>query len=353
MSAQYDIGALAYALDAKARPSGRNWRIRCPNPAHEDKTPSCDLSETEDGQLLWHCHGCKDQDGVYQGIKATGLYHFKPDGSLYQLRRGNWIDSLISTLSSEEAEEIQPGMLSMNDIMDMDFPPDEPLIGPVYRGKICMFVAPTSAGKSFFAHGLAHAAANKTLCGPWLSSGKHNVTVVDGELSGTDHQRIAAALNVRGNYNVIANYLNPGQTLNLMDIAQQNWLCERVEGQDLVLFDNLYSLFPSTEELKSVGLEYMQVLLSFLVRLKQQGTTSVVFDHPGKSGTQYGSAAKTWGCDLVGVMSREDCEGFTEGQAGFYMTFRSEDGGKVRGQFDATLHNSLRWELKPMGWTAK
>jgi hypothetical protein len=234
--------------------------------------------------------------------------------------------------------------VTMADMYGMDFPPDIPILGPINQGKIVMFIAPTGSGKTFFAHALAESIATGTHLSHWRCDKAHEVVVVDGEMTGTDLVRIGRDLGNVGNYEVIGNALLKDKQINLMLPQWQDWLIEKIGSPELVLFDNMYSLFPTTHELSSISAEYMQVIQGFLVRLKQRNITSILFDHPGKSGKQFGTSAKTWGCDVVGAMSRDKSEGFEEGQAGFYLSFKGEDGGKVRGRF-TNDHSTSKWLL--------
>jgi hypothetical protein len=338
-----DAGAIAYALDPKAKQRGEEWLIHCP--VHEDKTASAYIRET-DGVLLWHCFGCEDKEGLRLAIEATGLYKYKSGDSADNLKHGAAWDNWKANLSDDEVEDIQPGVTTMAELYKMDFPPDIPIIGPILKGKVSMFVAPTGSGKTFFAHGIAEAASTGTTMSHWRCSKAHDVVLVDGELTGTDLVRIGKALKNVGNYRVISNALMGGQTINLMNDEWQGWLINTVAQADIVLFDNMYSLFPTTPDLKSTSVEYMQVMQAFLNRLKQQDIASIIFDHPAKSGGQFGTAAKAWGADLIGMMNRKDkSEEFTEGQAGFYLSFKGEDGGKVRGEFTGD-HAESKWLLE-------
>jgi hypothetical protein len=338
-----DAGGIAFALDPKAKQRGEEWLIHCP--VHEDKNPSCYISEKED-TLLWHCFGCGDKEGLRLAIEATGLYKYRSGDSSDNLRNGAAWDSWKENLSEEEEAEITPGIATMADLYAMDFPPDIPIIGPILRGKVSMFVAPTGSGKTFFCHGLAEAASTGTTMSHWRCSKAHNVAVVDGEMTGTDLVRIGQSLKNTGMYRVVTNALMAGKQMNLMEIEWQDWLIAALGPVDIIFFDNLYSLFTATPDCTSASAEYMQRIQGFLNRLKMLDISTVVFDHPTKSGTQYGSAAKAWGADLIGMMDRSSkSEEFEEGQAGFYLSFKGEDGGKVRGEFTGD-HARSKWLLE-------
>lgn len=60
----------AIVCGLRARRSGSGWMARCP--AHDDRTPSLAIRESQ-GKILLHCHGgCKQRD-VIDALKARGL----------------------------------------------------------------------------------------------------------------------------------------------------------------------------------------------------------------------------------------------------------------------------------------
>jgi rhodanese-related sulfurtransferase len=68
---------IAHAL--RGRPSGKRWMVRCP--AHQDKTPSCSVSEDASGKILVHCFsGCRQQD-VVDALRQKGLWPEKQERS--------------------------------------------------------------------------------------------------------------------------------------------------------------------------------------------------------------------------------------------------------------------------------
>ena len=65
----------------KVKPTGPNrWHARCP--AHDDKSPSLSLRETDDGRILVHCFaGCSVHEIVQAaGIELSDLFPPRNDG---------------------------------------------------------------------------------------------------------------------------------------------------------------------------------------------------------------------------------------------------------------------------------
>jgi len=64
----------------KARGRNGSWTAQCP--AHEDKSPSLSVRETEDGRVLVHCFGGCDVQSVLGavGMDMTDLFPERFDG---------------------------------------------------------------------------------------------------------------------------------------------------------------------------------------------------------------------------------------------------------------------------------
>jgi putative DNA primase/helicase len=61
---------IAHALSG--RKAGSGWTARCP--AHEDRTPSLSIHDTDDGRVLVRCHaGCR-QEHVIAALRSRGLW---------------------------------------------------------------------------------------------------------------------------------------------------------------------------------------------------------------------------------------------------------------------------------------
>ena len=56
----------------RGRKIGREWMARCP--AHDDRTPSLSIRDTDGGQVLVHCHAGCDQGRVIATLRMLGLW---------------------------------------------------------------------------------------------------------------------------------------------------------------------------------------------------------------------------------------------------------------------------------------
>ena len=62
--------AIAKALGG--RKAGAGWTARCP--AHDDRTPSLSLTDTQDGKVLVRCHAGCEQERVIAALRGRGLW---------------------------------------------------------------------------------------------------------------------------------------------------------------------------------------------------------------------------------------------------------------------------------------
>jgi hypothetical protein len=61
--------AIAKALGG--RKAGSGWTARCP--AHDDRTPSLSIRDTDDNKVLVHCHAGCDQERAIAMLQTLGL----------------------------------------------------------------------------------------------------------------------------------------------------------------------------------------------------------------------------------------------------------------------------------------
>jgi hypothetical protein len=64
-------GEIAHALGGRRSGAGA-YVAKCP--AHEDRSPSLSLRDTDDGRALFHCHAGCDPCDVIEGLRSRGLW---------------------------------------------------------------------------------------------------------------------------------------------------------------------------------------------------------------------------------------------------------------------------------------
>jgi hypothetical protein len=223
--------------------------------------------------------------------------------------------------------------------------PPARIIGPIRAATENWYIAPTGAGKTFFAHAVAGSAGAGLFMSDWVCTNRHKVTIVDGEMPEWGLKGVINTLISPNAYRIIASHQQE-QPINLMDRAHQDWLFDEIKDQDLVIFDNLVTLFHPDTDRPSASAEYALEVSQFYNRLRNAGVALISFDHPGKDGkTAFGSSRQHITADLVGHMDRSEEVGVDMKVAGFRLSYI-----KTRGEFNPTYHIPANWELCGGRW---
>jgi hypothetical protein len=264
----------------------------------------------------------------------------------------------------QELQELP--FVGMDEFCARDFPPVTPIIGPVNKGAVSLFGGSSGVGKSHFAMAMAVAAAGGHRLGAWQAHGKSKVLLVDGELSGGQLQRRRGMMLHNDNFTLLSNLdmRSKGMgRLNLMLPQHRALLAEQAAGYDLVLLDNLFGLFPTTEKLASVSVEHWQQVDDLLSQMKSGGPGVALFDHmaeyqtrkypdtkkgPFSAAKLQGSTAKRWAADYVGVMLRDELVK-QSAPPQFLLSCQYAAGGKIREEWDTTIHEDRHWMMLD-GW---
>lgn len=92
-------------LDRVRRTGPSSWAARCP--AHEDRSPSLAVRETDDGRVLLHCFGGCDVQSVLNALNLEMECLFPPrdrtPGGGHQRERRPWRASDLLTLAAAES----------------------------------------------------------------------------------------------------------------------------------------------------------------------------------------------------------------------------------------------------------
>jgi len=79
------VTAAEIARALGGRKAGGGWTARCP--AHDDRTPSLSLTDTQDGKALVHCHAGCEQARVIAALRGRGLWCANGAHSLSRMAR--------------------------------------------------------------------------------------------------------------------------------------------------------------------------------------------------------------------------------------------------------------------------
>lgn len=295
------------------RGQGDSYMACCP--AHDDHSPS--LSVTLEGpRVLVHCFaGCSLED-------ICGAVGFPVEALFDDYRNGNgasgpvlvWNRELKSAAREWAGTALDPVERMalpppIREFLDLDFPPIEPLLGPISTQQIVLLYAPPGAGKTMFALGLAWAIANGLDFVGWTAARKARVLVVDGEMAGQMMQSRLAHTTAEDGWLYVANLANWAATagyepVNLCtDEGQETariWI--NGLGAEVVVLDNLMSL-AWMDGMSMSSDEFWQPIRRFAVAMRAQGVTVIVVDHTNAQGEIFGTKTKLWHADLAMQLS--------------------------------------------------
>lgn len=324
----------------KYRQTGKDkWMACCP--AHEDKTPSLSIREEADGKLLIHCFaGCAPDDVLEAvGLRRRDLFPADPDWSPRRAINGSAprldVDDARFTLelaraSTEAGTELTahglqqardavgvllragitpewipseppalfPMPVSQPDYIAAQFPPEDPILGPFRSQQLALIYAPTGAGKTMFALGMAAAIALGVDFLRWKSAGARRTLYVDGEMSAWELQRRLAGVSAPNLFLASSMAMSTefnAPPLNLASPEGQDILLKWVRELEIavVFLDNLMclSFVPGTSINSD---ESWRPVNRLCLELRSMGVLVVILDHANQTGAIHGTKTKAW-----------------------------------------------------------
>ena len=192
-----------------------------------------------------------------------------------------------------------------------EFPPQRTLLSPWLRSSgLTMVHAWRGIGKTHFAIGVAHAVASGSCFLKWQTDKPARVLYVDGEMPAQAMQeRFRAALATGSlsdpNYLrlITPDLLAEGQQVpNLLTAQGQAAIENDLRDCDLVIFDNVATLFRTEEDQNSVST--WLAAQDYILGLRRRGLAVMLVDHDNKSGGNRGTSAKHDVLDTVIQLKR-------------------------------------------------
>jgi AAA domain len=196
--------------------------------------------------------------------------------------------------------------LSAARLMDAPLPPRVDVLSPLFaRNTSALVYGPGGVGKSFFALGIAWAAATGGSFLGWHSPRRHSVLYVDGEMGAADmRERLALFGPPPATLGIVLPDLANGPMLDLARGDSSLRLMESWGRPELVVLDSLSSL----AGLRSGDVERWDRLQRFLLRQRKYGRAMLLVHHANKRGHQRGSTRREDALDLVIALRRpRDC----------------------------------------------
>lgn len=267
-----------------------------------DKTPSS-------ANVIYYATMVKEKADIRQDVEFAHR-------TLHELNTGQISHQQYRILWSEHMEATHPICISRRNIVcvprpeltEMDIPKREPILEPWLREKdLAMVYGFRGAGKSWVSFGIAVAASSGGQFLNWKANRSHNVLLVDGEmplelvqsrLSTTERAIHATAT---GKLRIITPDIQQAFLPNLAEREGQRLLDEHLADTELVVFDNLSTLFRGVTENEAEG---WQAIQDWLLLLRHRGTAVVLVHHAGKSGQQRGTSRREDVLDTVISLKR-------------------------------------------------
>lgn len=193
-------------------------------------------------------------------------------------------------------------MLSAAELLATDMPPRHAVLAPVLLSDTAaLLYGPTGIGKSFFALGMAWAAASGGSFLGWQASRPHRVLYVDSELGAAElRERLALFGPPPEGLTISAHDLRTGPLLDLAEEAGIVRLMEGWDDPDLVVLDAL----PTLAGLGSGDSERWDRLQRFLLHQKKHHRAILMVHPANKEGALHGTTRRADAVDLVMALRR-------------------------------------------------
>ena len=212
-----------------------------------------------------------------------------------------------------DKQEKKPKILQMRELIEMDLPPDRPLLRPwLPEDGIVLLHAKAGAGKTFFAMAAAYAVATGGSFLGWEATEPAGVLYCDAELPiKVLQERLKQLTTVNENHCPDNFHLlsSDFQDLGIPSIDSTEgfrFIEEAIRpGVRLLVLDNLSTLLRNGVENEAQSWQPTQ---DWLLRLRRKGITTMVVHHSGKSGDQRGTSKRLDVVNTVLSLSLQDSE---------------------------------------------
>ncbi len=265
---------------------------------------------------------------------------------------------LDQALRAERAKARRLQSLTAAELIALNIAPREMLLAPwLARKSLSMAHSWRGTGKTWFALGVAYAVASGGRFLNWTAPTPHRVIYLDGEMPAVMlKERIANIIKGADQAWPDADYLRfiVGDLTEhgIPDLARKDGqaaIAEHLEGVDLVVIDNLSTLFRGIRENEG---DDWQPVQDWLLRLRRAEKSVLVVHHSGKGSTQRGTSKKEDVLDSVLALRRPGDYSADQG-ARFEVHFEKSRGlcGLDARPFEAMLDlrdGAARWATKTL-----
>jgi putative DNA primase/helicase len=243
--------------------------------------------------------------------------------SLKTLIKEGRLDTPIAAIKESRARSrmtpngntFQQGQLSFQplgfqDFISLNIPVREMLLHPILPEKsLSMLYAPRGIGKTLLALSIGLAVASGSTVLRWSAPKPRRVLYVDGEMTLADLQHRLLELSVGFGHQIpndafrmlAADHTERG--INLGTQEAQDGIDRVLDGTDLIVLDNLSTLFPNGSESASDAWGPMQ---SWFLKLRRRGLSVLFVHHAGTNGRQRGTSRREDVLDTVIALRRPE-----------------------------------------------
>ena len=233
-----------------------------------------------------------------------------------------------NTNSAIETEKIKA--ISLKEFLAMKLPPREMILSPfLTKQGLVMLYAKRGIGKTHVALGIAHAVASGSSFLKWDAPVPRTVLYIDGEMPAAALQERLRRISSQSQKKAESNSLlliTPDLQNNIIpDLATQEGqqiIEEFIHDRDLIIIDNISSLFRSSAENEA---ESWQPVQEWALNLRRRGKSVLFVHHAGKSGQQRGTSKREDQLDAVIILKQPD-------------DYQPQDGACFEIHFEKTRH---------------
>lgn len=261
------------------------------------------------------------------------------------LAMGKTIDQLINILDktsdynpankvdlkTTEQHKSKIRVVGMDEFLCMKFPEREMILAPFLpRQGLVMIYAKRGIGKTHLALGIAYAVANGGSFLKWLAPRARKVLYIDGEMPAVSMQeRLLKFYQAKDqpsstpeNLMIITPDLQDDEMPDLSTEKGRNQLNEAIKDCDLIIIDNISTLFRSGCENEAEGWQSAQ---DWALAQRRQGKSLIFVHHAGKGGLQRGTSKREDILDAVITLKNPD-------------DYKPEQGARFEVHFEKARH---------------
>ncbi len=246
--------------------------------------------------------------------------------------------------------------IALGEFLSLKIPPREIILSPfLTKQGLVMLYAKRGVGKTHVALGIAYAVASGGSFLKWHAPVARNVLYIDGEMPAVALQERLRKISSQAEKSaestaliLITPDLQNDIIPDLSTKEGQDAIEEFIKDRDLIIIDNISSLFRSSAENEA---ESWQPVQEWALGLRRRGKSVLFVHHAGKSGQQRGTSKREDQLDAVIILKQPDDYQPQDGacfEVHFEKTrhFYGEDAAAFKVTLtDEGIDNNLNWEV--------